>query len=291
MLSHKKKMNSALVYEFLVRSISLSLIEGEAEKASKILEVIKRHFKPGTDLYKEFRLADSLVKTTVSSENVAFSILQEAKKAATSHSAVDLQNEKLSLLKDIKRVLDESVFDQQVDDYKQYATVQTLFNVWRKGFDDEVISEVAQYEDSLVKWLVSPKESKKVEFLNEESKGMNKVLMRVMMKKFKEKYSDVFTQEQSSLIRSHSVTGSKDDVVRRLSSIKETTVKLIDRYIDTYIDNDKYVVEKMDKVKQRLMTENVDEQVDDSVITRFLTYSKLKDELSEPETDSKKELI
>jgi len=69
--SHNKKRNSILLYEFLVSSISKSLVEDDKRKSSAALKILKRHFKKGTNLYKEFRLLNSLIKTSVTSPQVA----------------------------------------------------------------------------------------------------------------------------------------------------------------------------------------------------------------------------
>ena len=83
--AHQKKRNSGLLYEFLVHCISRALVENDQKKSAAALKILRRHFKPGTELYKEFRLINSLIKTTVSSESVASSIVTEAKAAARSH--------------------------------------------------------------------------------------------------------------------------------------------------------------------------------------------------------------
>ncbi len=85
MSAHNKKRNTGLLYEFLIKTISQALVDDDKKRSSKALKIVKTHFKPGTELYKEFRLVNSIMKTTVSSEAVASSILNEAKSAARSH--------------------------------------------------------------------------------------------------------------------------------------------------------------------------------------------------------------
>ena len=69
--THNKRRNAGLLYEFLVRTISQALVEGNQKKSSTALKILRRHFKPGTELHKEFRLINALVRSTVSSESVA----------------------------------------------------------------------------------------------------------------------------------------------------------------------------------------------------------------------------
>ena len=74
MSAHNKKRNTGLLYEFLIKTISQALVDDDKKKSSKALKIVKTYFKPGTELYKEFRLINSIIKTSVSSEAVAASI-------------------------------------------------------------------------------------------------------------------------------------------------------------------------------------------------------------------------
>ena len=117
---------------------------------SKALKIVKTYFKPGTELYKEFRLINSIIKTSVSSEAVAASILNEAKSAARSHDLNELDKEKSLLIRSINHQLnDENFYDQHVSEYKTFATVQNLLNDWRSKSPD--LSRMASYEDQIDK--------------------------------------------------------------------------------------------------------------------------------------------
>ena len=83
--NHNKKRNVGLIYEQLIRYASKCLLEGKAERAETAMKIMKDHFKPGSELYKEFRLFNALVQTSVSSESLAIRVLDEAKKAALTH--------------------------------------------------------------------------------------------------------------------------------------------------------------------------------------------------------------
>ena len=83
--THNKKRNSCLMYEFLVRHISKSLVDDDKKSSDTALKILKKYYSSDTELYKEFRLLNALVTTSVSSEMVASSILTEAKSAARSH--------------------------------------------------------------------------------------------------------------------------------------------------------------------------------------------------------------
>lgn len=282
MSKHLKRKNAGLLYEFLVRTVSRALVEGDTGKSARALKVLRRHFKPGTELYREFRLINALVRTSVLSESVASSILSEARVASCKYDLRALESQKQALIRDIVGTLkDDGFFDQQVDEYKAYATAQVLLNEWRKqstGAGD--IGTIALFEDTLVRWLMSPKDEPKAVLLNNESAGTNRVLMRVMMKKLNEKYVGALLPEQVKLLRSYAFSSVRDDpriISSRLEEVKVATVGRIDSYT-TGKPADDLVVKKLTEARSKILDEDVS-SVDDGTVSRFMVYIKLCEEL------------
>lgn len=277
--SHQKKRNTGLLMEFLVQTISSALVSGDSKKAATALKVVKRYFKPGTELYKEFRLVNALVKTTVSSEAVAASILQEAKLAARSHDIRALDREKSLLISAINKAInDDNFYDLHVNEYRTYATIQTLINDWRSANAD--LGRMAQYEDQLVHHLVTPKPESTDVIMQEDSVGSSRLLMKVMMKRLNEKYAGVLSDDQRQLIRAYAFSTANDDpdsMKKKLVEVKERLLGEIDGFRRDN-PNDEYVIKKMDEVKQRIAGETLD-SIDDDTVTRFMLYAKLRAEL------------
>jgi hypothetical protein len=281
--NHNKKRNSMLLYEFLVRTISKSLIEDDKKRSAGALRILKRHYKPGTNLYKEFRLINSLVKTTVSSEHVAASILREAKSAAVSMNHAAIDREKSLLIKHINHVInDDNFYDQHVNEYRALATIQTLMNEWRSPNKD--LLKMAQYEDQLMKWLVTEKSAPVDQTITEDTNGSARLLMKVMTKKLNEKYDSVLNEHKKSLIRAYAFSTASDDmssIKMKLHEAKDNLLELIEQY-ETEDQKNEYVKSKLDEVKSCLIQENLGD-VDDSTVTRFMLYSRLKEELESKE--------
>lgn len=276
--SHKKKRNTGLLYEFLIKKISSALVEGEQQVSSQALKILKKHFKPGTELYKEFRIINSLRKTTVSSETVAANILQEAKSAVRSHNSKELDRQKSLLIRDINHVIkDENFYDQHIDEYKFLATIQTLINDWKRPDD---LYRIATFEDSLIKYLISEKSSPQDHQYSPESVGENRLLMKIMMKKLNEKYSGILTGDQKSLIRAYAFSTANNDsqsMQLKLSEIKTKLVQSIESYKEKNPANE-YIVKKLNNTRDQLLSENLD-NVNDELVTRFMLYTKLTSEL------------
>lgn len=282
--SHNKKRNTGLIYEFLIKTISKALVENDKPQSSKALKIIKQNFKSGTELYREFRLVNALMKTTVGSESVAASIIYEAKSAARSHNLQELDREKSILIRNINHQLkDDNFYDQHVDEYKMFATVQNLLNNWRNPNAD--LQKTAEYEENLMKWLVSPKIELKEEKVNENSVGTNRLLMKVMMKKLNEKYDGSLTSDQKSLIKAYAFATANDDrstILKKLSEIREKLLESISTYMGSD-ESSKYLNIKLLEVKNKLF-EPLNE-VKDSTISEYMLYAKLVDELTSGGSD------
>lgn len=281
---HNKRRNSLLMYEFLVKTISKALIDDDKKRSGIALKILKKHFKPGTELYKEFRLMNALVKTTVSSDHVAASIIKEAKSAVNAHDEKKLDREKSLLIRNINHGLnDENFYDQHVSEYKLYATIQTLVNEWKMPNKD--LQLIGQFEDSLMKHLLDLKEAYKDAQISEDSDGTARMLMKVMTKKLNEKYNGILNDQQRSLIKAYAYsTASNDDtsIKKKLQEIKTDLLKLIDSTSvqDEFKNN--HMREKLIETRQTIDQESFG-QVDDSTVTRFMLYSRLKDELETKE--------
>jgi hypothetical protein len=282
-MSHNKKRNCGLLYAFLVRTISQALVEGNQKKSATALKILRRYFKPGTELYKEFRLINALFKTTVSSEAVAASILSEAKTAARSYNLAALDREKSLLIKQINYSLnDDDFYDQQINEYRMYATIQTLLNDWRSVNSD--LGRMASYEDQLMQWLINPKPEAEEHMLSEESTGTARLLMKVMTKKLNEKYAGVLNEEQRSLVKAYVFAMANDDpntIKNKMAEIKDGLLSRIEEYSAESPDN-KYINDKLQDARARLLTENL-ETIDDDTVTRFMLYTKLHTELNSEE--------
>jgi len=284
--SHNKKRNVGLIYEFLVRTISMSLVEGNQSRSSTALNILKKHFRQGTELYKEFRLINSLMKVEVSSQTVAASIINEAKNAARTHDEKVLDREKSLLIRDINHKLDENgaFWDQPVGEYKMYATVQTLVNEWRHPTTASLIL-LAEYEDKLTRWLSEARKKPEVLEQLSGSVGENRLIFKMMTNKLNEKYGCILSNDQKSVLREYlfrTSTGKPTDVLAvRLNEIKENVLLSIDKYLSVDGEN-KYMRNKLIEARVSIEAETLQE-VNDDLVTRFMLYMKLASELEAKE--------
>ena len=143
-----------MIHEQLIRYVASSLIAEDKHAAEKAVQIITKHFKKGSELYKEFRLFNALINMPVGSRSLAERVLTESKNAAQTHNPQNLRREKSLLIKDINTQLAESrrFYDIKVKNYRLFATVQSALNEWR-GKGVLGLTEKAQYEELIVEWL------------------------------------------------------------------------------------------------------------------------------------------
>jgi len=281
--THNKKRNVGIIYEQLLRNISQSLVEGNEEKAQVVTQILTNNFKPGTQLYREFRLFNSLIKTTVDSDALAVRILGEAKKAALEFDSNQLRKEKASLIKEINHTLDDQAFySQRIKDYRSYATIQTLLNDWRKDSPAN-IGRVASYESKVCGWL---REEKQVDDISvHRNDDVDSLTVKIMTEKFNKKYHNSLNDEQAEIIKEYIFAlkqKSYASLTEYLSDIKDATLAEVDTYALSC--NNVVLNEKMDVIKRNV--ESLDpKEVNDNSISRFLLVSALKTELLENEND------
>jgi adenylate kinase family enzyme len=282
--AHNKKRNTALLYEFLVRTISSALVEGDKKRSSTALRILRKHYKPGTHLYKEFRLFNALVKTTISSDAIVTSILSEARAAANGTDVDELSREKSLLIRNINHMLkDDHFYDQPIAEYRLYATIQTLLNEWRKPAGTADITSLANYENQLREWLLVEKK-KEDHVLIDETPGTTRLVMKMMMKKMNEKYSVTLNNEQREIIKAYAFSSTDESQSNIKKRLKETRIDLLES-IDQYIEQkkeDTLLVNKLRDVRTRVIAESL-ENVDDFIVSRFMLYSTLCHELTTDE--------
>jgi len=277
--SHNKKRNVGIIYEQLLRTMAQSLIDSDQEKYNNALTILRNNFAKGSQLYKEFRLFNALVKTTVDTDALATRILNEAHKAAIDSDSAQLRKEKAQLIKEINHTfVDASFYNQRIDEYRSYATIQTLLNDWRRGTDAD-LGRVASYENKVCGWLMKEKVSETLDTIKDDS--VSNLSVKIMREKFNSKYGNTFNTSQQELIKEYVFSKSNGKTEQFKSYLGELKSSLhAELCMYSAGCNNQVLNEKMDKVKDVIQELNY-ATVDDEAISRFLVVSQLKSELLE----------
>jgi len=272
MSNHNKKRNVGIIYEQLLLRASEALIDNDVDTAKKCASIIKKHYRPGTEIYKEFRLFQALLNTTVQTESLGLRLIAEARRGSQITSTFHLNNEKSTLIRDINKVINDSdFFNRPIKEYRLYATIQTLLNDWRND-DTSDLGKVVDYENKLLEWMKSEKEEKQT--LNElKSEDINNLTVKIMREKFEKKWEGKLSETQRSLIRDF-VNGDIDK--NTLNSIKNRVVRGLDRLKES--TDSKVLLEKVDLVKKNVIKTS-SEVLDETSISKFMQLTSLYEEL------------
>lgn len=277
--SHNKKRNVGIIYEQLLSIIAIGLVENDNKLSESAKRIIKRFYKEGTELHREHRLFKALVEPEIKDGSLATKILGEAKKAARTHNVQRLEREKSRLIKEINHTFGKNFYGQRVDNYTDYATVQTLLNDWRQGPNSD-FNRVTLYENKVHSILT--KEKSKSTFLQEHDKQVDNLVVKVMTDKYNDKYGKQLTDVQQMLIKQYvfAENGNTKGFKNMLKKIKENV--LHDLGVFSSVCENAHVSGKINEVKEDIRSLDIN-TLDDQTMTRFLTLCDLSEELRRKE--------
>lgn len=156
-LSHNKKRNVGLVYEFLSREVAAAAVAKDGARAARALTVMEGNLSDGSALFPELSLHRQVMATRGVSERLARRIVDELK-AAGIRSAPQrtlIESAKSDLIHEMNRVVGRDIFDRyRIPDYTAHASIGILMGRGLEGRLDEGI-EVARVEDHLIGFLTS----------------------------------------------------------------------------------------------------------------------------------------
>lgn len=284
-----KKRNVGLIYEFLARYMAEAIIENRDADIAKAKLVVQRHFKKGTDLHNELKLFRALHESTLPNRESVKALFDKVKSAVKLQSQQRLDLEKTSLIHEINASLgNESFFDQPIQEYKTFASIQVLLNHWRSGENDvlslhESISEVVQLEERLIQHLLSDKTKAAEESLAVMSnarldEGSSELLVSMLAEKINKKFGSSLNEQQRKIIQCHALS-DKASLSSELSSLKIKACNLIDEAVEIeHLDEE--IKNKLLETKTMITTtySNTDDVTDDTV-TFYMGISKLVKEM------------
>lgn len=269
--SHNKKRNIGIIYDQIINFACLNVLEENNEMSEQALMIIKKHFKENSQLVKEYKLFKALATTNNVSGQLASNIIREAKNASNNmFNGEVLEKEKSLLIKDLNYAFGKGkIFEQKIENYRVYATIQTLLNEWRKNSNN--FDLVTEYEIKLHESLTSQP------VLNENKKiqSVDTLTYSLMKEMFSKKYETLLDIEQKNII-SLFIAEKEEELVNTLSESKSICLKEINQYLNSC--NNDILLEKKNKVISKINNLNY-EDISKQNIEKFLTAIKLKNEI------------
>ena len=274
-MKHNKKRNVGIIYELLLKHISTKLLEGNKKDAKIATRLIEKHFKKGTELYKEFRLFNALAKSNITHTHTVASILNEAKIASRKLNKATLEKEKSLLLKDINyKIADKDFYYRSIADYRDLGVVQLSLNEWRKK--DRDIKKLVDLEVRLGELMLRDKN--KVNEHKYDASHSDRLVLKIMTEKFNRRYGEELTTDQKKIIEGYVFLSDKNpEQLQEFFKVKKQEALVnLENFEDT--SSNKYLLSKLDEVREKIASLPV-KNIDDQNVVKFLTLTKMISEI------------
>ena len=163
-IKHSKYKNTGILFELLVRQITADTLKGGDSPAIDIL----REYFVNTELGREYKLYESVMKSKVLSEGRANSLISTVLDNSKKFNRTVLKKQKYNLINEIKKHYNlESFFGSKVKNYKEIASVYTLI----ESYNIDKVTDINQINNNkvtLLEFLTKQPQQKPTDPLMEE---------------------------------------------------------------------------------------------------------------------------
>jgi hypothetical protein len=240
-VKHSKFKNTGVLFELLVRQITLEVLNNDSTEKAK--NIVKEFFSAKTELNKELRLYDLLLKEKYNSESRAEKFIDVINEA---HSKIDhnkLHKEKYNLIKRITESFNMDEFlSSPISNYKVLASIYKIFE--SKRYDNYDVKDIFNSKITLIENITSKPSSKIVsqkdellETYKKQDKDLRLLTYKVLIETFNKKYSNL-NNSQKGLLKEYinnltNTTGFKSyvegEIPKIVKELKSTQSKISDK--------------------------------------------------------------
>ena len=272
-LKHSKFKNTGILFELLVRQIASDTLSDNTCYATQI---IKKHFRKGSQLATELKLYQALTKENFDSQYKAQEFLNIVLKERAKLNETNLKREKYNLIKSIKdSYVIEDFFKYRVNNYKELASAYKLFEHTESNSPKEYVEckntifEAITTEKVVIKEEVSNKEYSK------QPKEVRLLAYKFLVDSFNSKYSSLSESQQLILknyIENIDNSGKlRKFIVSEVARLKRElkSIKLKDKVTQIKLNETINLIRELTKHKV----------VNENQILALLRYNQLLEEL------------
>jgi hypothetical protein len=247
-IKHSKVKNTGVLFELLVRQITLEVLNGDKTENAK--NIVKEFFASGTELNKELRLYDLLLKEKYNSESKAEMFVDTVSQAHSKLNEGKLVKEKYNLIKQINEKFElEQFLSSPITNYKVLASIYKVFE--SKKSENYDIKDIFNSKVTLIENIIARpstktnkiEDTKLIESYKQQDKDLRLLTYKILVETFNKKYTNLDSKQKNLLkeyINNISNTSKFKDylsvelpnIVSELKSIKSkiqdkvTTIKL-----------------------------------------------------------------
>ena len=227
-IKHSKFKNTGVLFELLVRQITLEVLNGDKTENAK--NILREFFSPNTELNKELRLYDILLKEKYSSETKADRLVETVCDAHNKLNHITLSKEKFNLIKEISEKFEiEQFLSSPISNYKTLASIYKVFESKRTaGYD---IKDIFNSKITLIENITSKpaqtiqpnEENRLIETYKQQDKDLRMLTYKILVETFNKKYTNL-NESQKNLLKEYinnitNTTKFKDYVGTQLPTI------------------------------------------------------------------------
>ena len=269
-IKHSKVKNTGVLFELLVRQITLEVLNGDKTENAK--NIVKEFFASGTELNKELRLYDLLLKEKYNSESKAEMFVDTVSQAHSKLNEGKLIKEKYNLIKKINEKFElEQFLSSPITNYKVLASIYKVFE--SKNSENYDIKDIFNSKVTLIENIISrpplvktnkTEDFKLIETYKQQDKDLRLLTYKILVETFNKKYTNLDEKQKGLLkeyINNMSNTSKFKDylavelpqIVKELKTIKS---KISDKVTTIKLSETISVLEKM-KIGKTVSDNNV----------------------------------
>ena len=268
-IKHSKFKNTGVLFELLVRQITLEVLNGDKKETAKT--IVREFFAPNTELNKELRLYDILLKEKYGSETKADRLVETVCDAHAKLNQSALSKEKFNLIKEVSAKFDiEQFLSSPITNYKVLASIYKVFESKRESNYD--IKDIFNSKITLIENITSKpsqklkptEDTKLIEIYKQQDKDLRLLTYKILVETFNKKYTNL-DDSQKNLLKEYinnitNTTKFKDYVSIELPNIiaelKAIKAKVQDKVTTIKLSETISVLEKM-KIGKTVSDNNV----------------------------------
>lgn len=280
-IKHSKYKNTGLLFEFLVKQVAVDTIENKDSPAIKLL---KKYFGGNSELAKEYKLYETVIKNKGVSEAKAERVINSVLEVSKRLSQRKLRKLKYDFINEVKENFNlEEFVTIKVENYKTLAALYCLLEAHN---GKEVVSPevLITNKTTILEHLTQVEKSRKevqdslIEQYSKSDKDLKLLTYKILLEKFNDKYKN-FLPEQKRVLKDFILSASssvrlRNTVNEQLEKIKQDLRSLVKK-----ASKDKVLEIKLNQViKEVKLLENNKKPTDKNLVD-LLQYYELINEL------------
>lgn len=278
-IKHNKFKNSGILFELLVRQITNDTL---SSKDSPAVDILKKYFVK-SELGREYKLYDTLFKSTQLSETKANIIIEEVLKSSRKLNRTALKKEKYNLINEIKKHYNlEEFFKSKLPNYKSQASLYTLIEIYNTQDlvdPNQIISNKMTLLETLTTQPITETEVREnvLEEFKKYDKDLRILTYQVLLEKFNGKYGSL-NDNQKLVLREFINAVDNNTRLREFYNAKVKDVKVQLTELNKNTPN-KVTKIKLNEVISLITEIDKSSKISNDDIVNLLQYYSLVEEL------------